>query len=119
MDSTITPDRTSERAPEEIVADFEARARRFETPCGEGRMVWRAWGEGLHHIIDAVTGRPVGGVIGTWAVAATALEADGLATALFVTEPAELEAAFDFTWVRMFSDGRLEASARWEGELFR
>ena len=46
MDSTITPDRTSERAPEEIVADFEARARRFETPCGEGRMVWRAWGEG-------------------------------------------------------------------------
>ncbi|WP_169077207.1 FAD:protein FMN transferase [Microcella alkalica] len=79
----------------------------------------RAWGEGLHHIIDAVTGRPVGGIIGTWVVAATALEADGLATALFVAEPAELEAAFDFTWVRMFSDGRLEASVRWEGELFR
>lgn len=46
MDGTQKPDRASERAPEEIVADFDARARRFETPCGEGRMVWRAWGGG-------------------------------------------------------------------------
>jgi pimeloyl-ACP methyl ester carboxylesterase len=28
------------------VADFEARARRVETPCGDGAMVWRAWGSG-------------------------------------------------------------------------
>jgi FAD:protein FMN transferase len=79
----------------------------------------RSWGEGLHHIIDAVTGRPVDGVIGTWAIAPSALEADGLATALFLAEPAALEAEFAFAWVRMFSDGRLEASANWEGELFR
>lgn len=32
--------------PEAVLAGFEARARRFETPCGEGTMVWRAWGEG-------------------------------------------------------------------------
>lgn len=25
---------------------MEARARRIETPCGEGTMVWRVWGEG-------------------------------------------------------------------------
>lgn len=79
----------------------------------------RAWGDGLHHIIDAVTGRPVGGVIGTWVIAPTALEADGLATALFLVEPAALEFEFDLQWVRMFSDGRLEASENWEGELFR
>lgn len=29
-----------------LVADLEGRARKFETPCGEGVMVWRAWGEG-------------------------------------------------------------------------
>jgi pimeloyl-ACP methyl ester carboxylesterase len=29
-----------------IVADFERRARRFETPCGDGSLVWRAWGSG-------------------------------------------------------------------------
>ena len=27
-------------------APLEASARRVETPCGEGRMVWRIWGEG-------------------------------------------------------------------------
>jgi pimeloyl-ACP methyl ester carboxylesterase len=32
--------------PAALVADFERRARRFETPCGEGSLVWRAWGNG-------------------------------------------------------------------------
>ena len=32
--------------PAAIVADFERRARRFETPCGDGSIVWRAWGSG-------------------------------------------------------------------------
>lgn len=32
--------------PAEIVADFEARARRIETPCGKGTLVWHVWGEG-------------------------------------------------------------------------
>jgi pimeloyl-ACP methyl ester carboxylesterase len=29
-----------------MVAGFERRARRFETPCGDGALVWRAWGSG-------------------------------------------------------------------------
>jgi pimeloyl-ACP methyl ester carboxylesterase len=33
-------------SPAVIVADFERRARRFETPCGDGALVWRAWGSG-------------------------------------------------------------------------
>ncbi|HEX4505706.1 MAG TPA: alpha/beta fold hydrolase [Alphaproteobacteria bacterium] len=32
--------------PAAIVADFERRARRFETPCGDGSIVWRSWGSG-------------------------------------------------------------------------
>jgi pimeloyl-ACP methyl ester carboxylesterase len=32
--------------PTAIVADFERRARRFETPCGDGSIVWRTWGSG-------------------------------------------------------------------------
>jgi len=32
--------------PAAIVSSLEARARRIETPCGEGSMVWRVWGEG-------------------------------------------------------------------------
>ncbi|MDB5448563.1 MAG: alpha/beta hydrolase [Phenylobacterium sp.] len=34
------------RSPEEIVARLEAQAERYETPCGDGVMAWRAWGEG-------------------------------------------------------------------------
>ena len=37
----------------------------------------RAWGNGLHHVIDATTGLPTRNVIATWAIAETALEADG------------------------------------------
>jgi thiamine biosynthesis lipoprotein len=77
----------------------------------------RAWA-GLHHILDARTGLPTDRIIATWAIAATALEADGLATALFFAEPTELAAEFDLQWVRMFSTGRVEYSPELNGELF-
>lgn len=37
---------TLEQDPAALVAEIETRARRVETPCGEGAMVWRIWGEG-------------------------------------------------------------------------
>ena len=37
---------STDAEPASVVADFERRARRFETPCGEGSLVWRAWGSG-------------------------------------------------------------------------
>ena len=78
----------------------------------------RAWGDGLHHVIDATTGLPTRAIIATWAIAATALEADGLATALFFADPARLAESFDFTYVRMHSTGRVECSPHLDGELF-
>ncbi|MBW8755472.1 MAG: hypothetical protein JF595_15270, partial [Sphingomonadales bacterium] len=33
-----------EQDPAALVADYEARAQRVETPCGEGTLVWRIWG---------------------------------------------------------------------------
>jgi len=32
--------------PAAMVARIEATARRIETPCGDGSMVWRLWGQG-------------------------------------------------------------------------
>ncbi|MBC7590225.1 MAG: FAD:protein FMN transferase [Salinibacterium sp.] len=78
----------------------------------------RAWGNGLHHVIDATTGLPTRGVIATWAISALAREADGIATALFFAEPSRIEAEFDFTWARMMSDGRVECSPHLDGEIF-
>ena len=37
---------TSGQAPQTIVAGLNAKAERFETPCGDGTMVWRVWGQG-------------------------------------------------------------------------
>jgi thiamine biosynthesis lipoprotein len=78
----------------------------------------RVWGSGIHHVIDATTGLPTSRVIATWAIAGTALEADGLATALFFADPARLGAEFDFTYVRMLTGGTVEFSPDLEGELF-
>ncbi|WP_311765859.1 MULTISPECIES: FAD:protein FMN transferase, partial [unclassified Actinomyces] len=85
----------------------------------------RAWGPGLHHLLDATTGLPVGGgrvPAASWAVAEDAASADGLATALFLAEPADLAAAgfrFDFALLR--ADGTAAVShgfAALPGELF-
>lgn len=77
----------------------------------------RAWGDGLHHVLDGRTGMPVTEVVATWAVAADAATADGLATALFVAEPEQI-GAFGFSWVRMMADGRVQWSDDFPGELF-
>lgn len=77
----------------------------------------RSWGDGLHHILDGNTRLPVSNVLATWAMASNAALADGLATALFVSDPAQLD-AFEFSWVRMLTDGRIQWSNNFEGELF-
>ncbi|MCU1579464.1 MAG: FAD:protein transferase [Rhodoglobus sp.] len=78
----------------------------------------RTWGDGLHHVIDATTGLPTRAVIATWAMADTALEADGLATALFFVDAELLAAEFSFSYVRMFANGTVEFSPNLDGELF-
>lgn len=45
MPAPLFPD-PSGLAPADFLAAFDATARLHETPCGDGRMVWRAFGEG-------------------------------------------------------------------------
>jgi thiamine biosynthesis lipoprotein len=78
----------------------------------------RAWGDGLHHVLDARTGLPVHDVVATWVMAENAATADGLATALFFMEAAELTPSFSFAAVRMFKNGRAEHTLNFQGELF-
>lgn len=78
----------------------------------------RTWGDGLHHVLDALTGLPTSSVIATWALAPDALHADGLATALFFDPAAELLSAPGVSYVRMFANGRVEHSPSFAGELF-
>lgn len=78
----------------------------------------RAWADGLHHVLDARTGNPVRNVVATWVVAEDAATADGLASALFVTEPEKLAETFSFAYVRMLADGRAEVSDNLDGQVF-
>ncbi|MGD9429008.1 FAD:protein FMN transferase [Arthrobacter russicus] len=79
----------------------------------------RAWGDGLHHVLDGATGKPVQTVVASWAMAESAMLADGLATALFFVDHDVLATEFDFASVRVFSDGRAETSANFNGEIFQ
>ncbi|MGN7970985.1 FAD:protein FMN transferase [Microbacterium sp. 22296] len=78
----------------------------------------RAWGDGLHHVLDARTGAPVRAFAATWALAETAMRADALATALFFDGGPELAASWNAHWVRMRTDGRVEWSPGFTGEVF-
>jgi FAD:protein FMN transferase len=92
-------------------------------PLGSGALCAsasnrRAWGDGLHHVLDGTTGAPVRTVVATWAGAATAMEADALATALFLVPAEDLERHFRFSWLKVFSNGSAEYTAEFEGALF-
>lgn len=92
-------------------------------PLGSGALCAsasnrRAWGDGLHHVLDGTTGAPVRTVVATWALADSTMEADALATALFLVPAADLEQHFGFSWLKVFSNGSAEYSAEFEGALF-
>jgi thiamine biosynthesis lipoprotein len=78
----------------------------------------RAWGDDLHHLIDARSGIPASDVIASWVIADDAALADGLATALFFAGADRLGARFRFEYVVVRADGRAERSSGFAGELF-
>ena len=78
----------------------------------------RAWGDGLHHVIDPLTGLPARGVLATWVLAPTALVADGIATALFFDPDPGFVARATSGFARMFDDGTVEVSPDFPGERF-
>ncbi len=79
----------------------------------------RAWGDGLHHVLDARTGRPTDDVIATWVVVPrSCMRADGLSTAHFLVDPVVLMGRFQHEFVRMHADGRVEWSSDFPGEIF-
>lgn len=78
----------------------------------------RAWGDGLHHVLDARTGEPVREYAATWAVASDAMTADAVATALFFDGGPRFAERSEASWVRMRTDGSVEWSPHCEAELF-
>lgn len=78
----------------------------------------RAWGDKMHHILNPDSREPVRDIIATWVIAKSTMVADGLATALFFVDPAHLNQHYDYQYVRVHSDGSIDYSHDFEGELF-
>lgn len=78
----------------------------------------RAWGEGVHHVVDARTGAPTSDVRATWAIGETALAADLAATALFFAEPDLVASRFGVRYVVLRDDGSVRWSLDLDGEVF-
>jgi thiamine biosynthesis lipoprotein len=93
------------------VAELSAQAM-----CGSAGNR-RRWGD-YHHIIDPRTARPTHDVRAVWAVANSAAMADGLSTALFFVEPAQLRHHFDFEYVVVDRHFHSTYSADFPGTLF-
>ena len=53
-------------SPSEQVAAIEGRARRIETPCGDGAMVWRIWGGDRGDAAPLVLGHGAQGAWSHW-----------------------------------------------------
>jgi FAD:protein FMN transferase len=78
----------------------------------------RRWGEGLHHVLDGVTGLPTTGVSASWVIAPSAMVADGLATALLIVEPETIESRWAHPWAIMLDNGQVRYSENFPGEFF-
>ena len=78
----------------------------------------RAWGPGLHHVVDARTGLPTGDVTAAWALGPTALVADLAATALFFADPDLVASRFGVRYVVLRADGGIRWSLDLDGEVF-
>lgn len=100
--------------PTKAVGVAELSAGALSASAGNRRRL----ADGRHHILDAVTGLPARDVVATWAVASDDLTADGAATALFFDVDPEWLERRGVEWVRMLSDGGLEVSRAFPGEVF-
>ena len=69
-------------------------------------------------VLDALTGLPVDEVVATWAIAADAMTADGVATALFLADPGAIPRGLGAAWARISASGRIEVSDGFPGEVF-
>jgi len=77
----------------------------------------RAW-QGMHHIINPHTLRPVTDITAVWVVADTTMLADALSTCLFFVSPNQLKTTYTFEYALVRSDDSLEYSSGFPATFF-
>jgi len=77
----------------------------------------RKWGK-YHHVIDPTLLESTRTIIATWVIADDTMTADGIATALFFTDPALLRKEFKFSFAVLHEDMALHYSRDFPVQLF-
>ena len=77
----------------------------------------RQWA-GYNHILNPQDLQSPMGIKAVWTTAQTAMEADGLATALFFVEPAQLQEQFSFSYAVLYADNTMKRAADFPAEVF-
>jgi FAD:protein FMN transferase len=77
----------------------------------------RKWDK-FHHILDPKTLKSPEGILATWVMAKETIIADGLATCLFLVPPGKLIKYFDFEYLVLYSDFRIDKSLNFPTEIF-
>lgn len=81
---------------------------------GIGKRDWGAY----HHVLDPTTLSSPREILGTWAVADTALEADVMATCLLLCTPENFTKNHQFSWAAIDKSGRLAKSPDFPGTFY-
>lgn len=76
----------------------------------------RRW-EGYHHIIDPKLQKSPEHILATWVMADEAMTADALSTALFLVESETLQKKFEFEYLILYPDMKVNRSAGFQAEL--
>lgn len=81
----------------------------------------RKWGDGFHHLLNAKTGKPAGGVKAIFTIANTGIEADAYATALFTAgfeEGIALSLNLPVEVLAVSSQNKMYQSPGFQAEIF-
>ncbi len=77
----------------------------------------RNWGK-FHHIISPFTLSSPKNILSIWAIADTAILADGMTTCLFFTKRKELQSKFKFEYLVLFENYSFEMSSNFPGVVY-
>lgn len=87
-----------------------------QSTCGSSTNR-KNWGK-FHHIINPHTLSSPRNILSIWAIADTAILADGMTTCLFFKSGKELQSKFQFEYLILFNDYSLEASSNFPADLY-
>jgi thiamine biosynthesis lipoprotein len=85
-----------------LIGTFQLENKSICASAGN-RRIWGDW----HHILDPKTSLPTRDVVATWAIAESAMHADGIASALFFANPKNLASLGTFSYIVMYESGQV------------